>query len=132
MTKNINITEAEWAIMKVVWAEPSVPASHIVAALAEEKDWNHRTVKTLLARLVKKGALKYAQEGNRYLYSPALSRDEAVLQESQSFIERVFDGISLPMLAQLVKKTRMSPEEIEALKVLLASKEKEYDDDGDV
>ncbi len=131
MTKDINITEAEWAIMKVVWAAPSVPASHIVAALADEKDWNHRTVKTLLARLVKKGALNYSQEGNRYLYSPALSRDEAVLQESQSFIERVFDGISLPMLAQLVKKTRMSPEEIEALKALLASKEKEYDDDGD-
>jgi BlaI family penicillinase repressor len=117
------ISEAEWEVMKVIWDQPPMTAGEIVERLSYQKDWNHRTIKTLLSRLVKKGALVYEAEGNRYLYQAKIRKEDIIRRESQSFLNRVFDGVTVPMLAHFVKTAKMSPDEIQQLKQILAEKE---------
>jgi BlaI family penicillinase repressor len=123
MKKLPKISTAEWEVMKVIWDQPPLTAGQIVELLSSQKDWNHRTIKTLLARLVKKGALAYRAEANRYLYIAKIKKEDIIKHESQSFLDRVFDGVAMPMLAHFVKTAKMSPEEIQQLKTILKEKE---------
>src|SRR5215213_9044346 len=120
------ISDAEWDVMQVAWAagpEP-VTASEVVEKLASRKGWNPKTVRTLLNRLMNKGALAVEAQGKRYLYRPAVTREECVRQESRTFLSRVFGGAAGAMLLHFVDETPLTAEEIAQLKKLLARKEK--------
>lgn len=122
--KTVNISDAEWAVMQLVWAKAPLPAGEIVNALARQRGWRPRTTRTLLARLVKKQALKIRPDGKRYLYEPQISMVETVSQESRSFLDRVFGGEPAAMLLHLVGEARLNKEEIRRLKAILNQKEK--------
>jgi BlaI family transcriptional regulator, penicillinase repressor len=124
MTKAPNISEAEWQVMDVLWRRSPLTAAEVVEALADETKWNPRTIKTLLARLVKKRALAYQAQGNRYLYRPKVGREQCVQRESQSFLQRVFGGQAAPMLNYFVQTTKLSAAEIAELERILSRKEK--------
>ncbi len=125
----LKITEAEWAVMEPLWDSAPLTALEIVARLEPEQSWNPATVKTLLGRLVKKGALSYDKIGNRYSYSPAVSRDEAVTGEMDSFLTRVTKGSLFPLIAHSIQsKDNLDPEEIKELRRLLA----DHDEDSGV
>lgn len=124
MSKPVNISESEWEVMDVVWKKAPVAAGEIVEPLSRKNKWHTRTVRTLLDRLVRKGALRIEKDGRRYLYRPAMSREECVRQESRSFMDRVFGGEPASMLINLVKTTELSSEEIKKLKKILSEKEK--------
>jgi len=124
MKNSPRLSAAEWEVMKIIWDNPASPASEIVEKLSAQKDWHPRTTKTLLARLVKKGALEYEIDGNRYLYRPKIKRAALVKKEGQSFVQRVFDGVTVPMLAHFVKTTKMTRAEIRELKKILLEKER--------
>ena len=116
-----SISDAEWNVMEVVWsAQPPVTANDVVERLAGRTDWNPRTVKTLLNRLVNKGALAFQLDGKRYLYRPKVSRDECVRVQSRSFLSRVFGGATGAALLHFVEEHDLSPAEIEQLKRVLA------------
>jgi len=118
------ISEAEWAVMRVLWeAEGATAAREVAQELGTTRDWSERTVKTLLARLVKKGVLGFETQGNRYLYHPLVSREECVQQESRSFLDRVFGGELSPLLASFVRSGELSREELDALRELLDQEE---------
>lgn len=119
------ISDAEWEVMKVLWASSPRTASEIVEALAEPKQWHPKTVKTLLGRLVKKGALRYTEEGNRYLYRPVFPRERYIEQESRSFLERVFGGAAAPMLVHFVENNQLSEKDLEELREIIERKRKE-------
>ena len=121
---SLKISESEWQVMTVLWARFPLPASDIVAELSRRQGWHSRTTRTLLARLVRKRALKIIPDGKRYLYSPIISMRESVRQESQSFLERVFGGQPAAMLLHLVGEAKLSKEDIRKLKAILAEKEK--------
>ena len=126
MSKSINISDAEWEVMRVLWSvRQTVTANHVVEALTGKKDWNPRTVKTLLNRLTKKGALKFEAKGKVYWYSPAVVQEECVKSEGRSFLARVFGGDGGAMLVHFVKHTRLSPEEVAELKRVLNGKDKQ-------
>jgi len=118
------ISEAEWRIMKVVWAR-SVPlaAYDIIQELAATKAWRPETIKTLLNRLVKKGALGYKQYKNLYLYYALVAEAECIRAESESFLKRFFDGALEPMLAHFVEEHPLTPVQIRGLKRILDRKE---------
>ena len=117
------IADSEWDVMNVLWsAGAPLAASDVVARLAGVRDWSPRTVKTLLNRLINKGALAYEAEGKRYLYRPRVSREQCVRDETRSFLSRVFAGAPGPMLLQFVAQAKLSPDEIDALKRLLDKK----------
>ena len=117
-----NISDAEWQVMQVVWERKTATAAEVIAALAAKRRWQHRTVRTLLARLVDKGALAAEAEGNRYVYRPLVSRSKCVRQESQSFLQRVFSGDAAELLVHFVRGADISPEQVEELKRLLDEK----------
>lgn len=117
------ISETEWEVMKVLWAESPLSAEQIIAQLSAEDDWHPKTVKTLLNRLVKKEALDFDKEGRAYLYRPRVREVDCVKAVSDSFLERVFGGALTPMLAHFVERKKMSADEIRELKRLLDRKE---------
>ena len=118
------ISDAEWEVMNALWAstEP-MTASDVVDQLAKTKSWSPRTIKTLLNRLMKKGALKFETQGKRYLYRPAVRQDQSVRAASRSFVSRVFSGAAGPMLVHLVTHTELSADEIKSLQQLLSQKQ---------
>src|SRR6476661_8368232 len=126
------ISDAEWDVMKVVWDHGPLTAGEVVRHLAAERRWSPRTVKTLLSRLVKKGAAEVRTEdadtasggagggaggGRRFLYRARVSREACVRRESRSFLSRVFDGAAAPAVLHLLSQCdveefkRLSPEE---------------------
>ncbi len=123
MSKSVpKISEAEWDVMTVVWEHEPVTAQAVHERL-DSKDWTLRTVKSFLARLVKKGALVYEAEGRRYLYRAKFSREQCVRAASESFLARVLDGSASPMLAYFVKEGKLSEDEIQGLRDLLDEQE---------
>ncbi len=122
--KSVRISESEWLVMSMVWDRSPIAAAEIVEALSRRTGWHARTIRTLLDRLVKKGALSATLDGKRYLYGPLLSMEACVRQESRSFLRRVFGGEPAPMILYLVKESKLSHEEIKELKRLLTEKEK--------
>jgi BlaI family penicillinase repressor len=123
-SKPVRISDAEWHIMNLVWRQAPVTAADIVNALSARVGWRSRTIRTLLDRLVKKGALKISHDGKRFLYEPLVKLETCVRQESRSFLQRVFGGRPAPMLLHLVSESELSREEIKQLKRLLTQKEK--------
>jgi BlaI family penicillinase repressor len=117
------ISDAEWEVMRVAWTKGAATAREIVEHLAH-REWSPRTVKTLLSRLKAKGALTYEEQGKAYVYRPAVRMQDCVRQESQSFLDRVFGGATAPLLVHFVKSSRLTSDEIDQLKTILAEKKK--------
>jgi len=124
MKRLIRITEAEWEVMDLVWSASPVAASDITRALGRKRQWALATVRTLLRRLVKKGAVEQQSEGKRYLYSPRLTKEECVRRESDSFLDRVLGRAPATTLLHLVSKADLSSEDIQELRRILRKKEK--------
>lgn len=116
-----SISEAESRVMEVLW-RTGRPTScdAVVTALADSQDWQETTVKTLLGRLLKKGAIKAAQDHRRYLYSPVLTRDRWLSFESQRLLRRMFGGRLAPLVAHFGQHHRLSKQDIAELKRLVA------------
>jgi BlaI family penicillinase repressor len=123
MSKTPGISETEWDVMKVCWAKSPITAQEIIDTLCAQDDWHPKTVKTLLNRLIKKRALGFKKEGRAYLYRPLVAEKDCVAAESESFLDRIFDGSLKPMLAHFAESRKFSPEEIAELKRLLKKTE---------
>ncbi|MCA9234205.1 MAG: BlaI/MecI/CopY family transcriptional regulator [Planctomycetales bacterium] len=123
MPEPLTISDAEWLVMNVVWRDQPVEAQQVVDELAEANCWSAATIKTMLHRLVKKQALSFQQDGKRYLYSAAVRRSDCIRRASRSFLDRVFGGDAAPALMHFVKTTKLTDDEIAAIRRLLDDKE---------
>ncbi|MCG8485337.1 MAG: BlaI/MecI/CopY family transcriptional regulator [Clostridia bacterium] len=125
MRKLPNISETEWQVMKVLWAEASpVTSNHVIEKLQGVVAWNPKTTRTLLGRLVKKNAVGFNDEGNSYLYFPLLTEDECVRAETRSFLDRVCGGTFNVLFTNFLEEQELTEEEIEELKRILDKKKK--------
>ena len=115
----MQISEAESAVMDVLWRSHPLSAEDVVAALADSRQWQEATIKTLLNRLLKKGAIRAAKDGRRYQYSPVLKREDWVHGQSRSLLDRLFDGRVAPLVAHFSEKGRLSRKDIAELKRLI-------------
>jgi BlaI family transcriptional regulator, penicillinase repressor len=120
----IVISDAESVVMEVLWRQSPLAAEEIVAALASERDWQESTVKTLINRLLKKGALSAEVDGRRYLYSPNLTRDIWLRSQSTSLLDRLFDGKVAPLVAHFSEHRKLTRDDIAELKRIVAKLEK--------
>ena len=111
--------------MQIIWDDSPITASEVVRRLEPETDWKHRTIRTMLNRLVNKGALDFKVDGIRYLYLPKVKRESYVRLEAASFVERLFCGDPASLLAHFVEHGDLSSDELRELKRLLAQKIKE-------
>ena len=124
MSDAVELSDAEWLVMNLVWDRQPIMAQDVIGALAEPCCWSPATVRTMLHRLVKKGALQFTPEGNRYWYRAAVRRADCVRRAARSFLDRVFDGEAAPLLAHFVRTARFSPEELAQLRTLLDQQER--------
>jgi predicted transcriptional regulator len=124
--KTIPISDAESLVMEVLWRGQRLHADEVVATLASQHDWQETTVKTLLNRLLKKGAISAEKDGRRYLYSAVLKREQWVAAESKSMIDRLFGGRIAPLVAHFGKQRKMSKADLDELKRLVAELDNEH------
>ena len=113
------LSAQEWKLMELLWAKSPQPAYDLIEALAPREKWHPNTVRTMLARLTRKGVVRTEPYKNLYLYSAACERERLVATESQSFLERVFGGAIRPALIHFATRQRLSPEEVQEMKRLL-------------
>lgn len=115
-----NISESEWAVMEVLWETSPQTASAVAKSLQESTGWAENTVRTLLTRLLEKGALAIVEPvASPKLYAPAVKRETCVKAESESFLGRIFQGAAKPLLIHFASNARLTPEEVRELKTLL-------------
>jgi predicted transcriptional regulator len=115
----MQISEAESVVMDVLWRRHPLGAEDVVAELADSRHWQEATIKTLLNRLLNKGAIAAQREGRRYLYSPLLKREAWVLEESRGLLDRLFDGRVAPLVAHFSEHRKLSRKDIAELRKLL-------------
>ncbi len=127
MTEKVEIektemTEAEWAIMEVVWDNCPCAAGTVQEALADSKGWAYSTVKTTMDRMVKKGLLQIEKIRNLQLFSPCISQDQARTGEFRKMLTRAFNGALTPMMQFVLDSEKLSKAEMQALKKLVEDK----------
>ena len=119
---NLHITDAEWEVMRVVWANTQVTSKEVISILEKKMDWKQATIKTLLGRLVEKGALNTEQEGRKYIYSANIEEKEAV----RSFTNDIFDRICRKnvgnVIESIIKYHTLSFDDIQRLEEILEMK----------
>jgi predicted transcriptional regulator len=115
----MSISEAEAIVMEVLWREAPRTAEEIVAEVGPAQGWQEGTVKSLLNRLLTKGAIAAERDGRRYLYSPLLARDQYVSQESKGLLDRLFGGQVAPLVAHFSDQRKLTKKDIAELKRLI-------------
>lgn len=110
MQKNLNISESEWKIMKVLWEKPNLTLKEIAENLSDS-DWSYTTIRTLVTRLAEKGAVNADKSANNFLYSPAISESECKRKEVSRFLSRVFDGSVSMLVSTLARDSDLTEEE---------------------
>lgn len=117
----MQISEAESVVMEVLWQRSPQTSEEVVAALGQRQDWQEATIKTLLNRLLNKGAIEAQKDGRRYLYSPKLRREDWVMGESESLLARLFDGRVAPLVAHFSQQRKLSAADVAELRRLVDS-----------
>jgi BlaI family transcriptional regulator, penicillinase repressor len=113
------ISKAEWEVMKILWTQSPLTSGEVVEKLKDSTEWNPRTIKTLINRLVQKEALDFKVEGRAYLYYPTVTEEECAQEETVSFLEKVYNGSINLMVMNFIKQQKLSQKEIEDLKNIL-------------
>jgi BlaI family transcriptional regulator, penicillinase repressor len=113
------ISEAEHAVMEVLWADAPLDATNVADRLATAQGWTLATVKTLLGRLVSKGALATEADGRKFLYRPAIAREDYVAGEGRRLVDRLFGGKLSPLIAQFAEREQLTPQDIAEIEALL-------------
>lgn len=124
MNQAPSISDSEWIIMKILWNNAPLSANEVIDALKSSTDWKPKTVKTLLGRLVQKGALGYNTSNRSYLYYPLISEQESVKSESLSFFKKVTGNSLKTMLVSFLEEQKLTKDDIDELKRILDDKEK--------
>ncbi len=120
-----SISEAESAVLAVLWDKGPATAEDVAAALVDPRGWQDSTVKTLLGRLLKKGAVRAQKDGRRFIYTPALAREEWLSRESESLLNRLYGGRVAPLVAHFSRHRKLSKRDIRELKRLIGELEDE-------
>lgn len=113
------ISGAEHEIMEVLWRDSPLTAAEVAERAPAARAWSIRTVKTLLGRLLAKGAVAHREEGRRYLYRPAVAREDYVAGESRALLDRLFGGSVTPLVAHLAERNDLTPDDIAEIEALL-------------
>ena len=123
----MEISEAEYEVMEALWDGAPASAREVYQRLHTKKDWQERTVKTLLSRLVKKGAINYVQQDRTYFYSPCFEREEYQVKQSKKLVNKLFGGQLSMLVSGFVKGGDLKKSDIEELKDIIKQWEKDND-----
>lgn len=113
------ISDAEHEVMEVLWAEAPLDANGVAARLAPRQSWTLATIKTLLSRLLAKGALAHEEQGRKFLYRPAIAREDYVAGEGRRLVDRLFGGKLSPLVAHFAEREALTADDIAEIEALL-------------
>ena len=113
------ISDAEHAVMEALWEKSPLTAADVCDAVCEPRGWSMPTVKTLLGRLVAKGAVETRPDGRRFLYTPLIARAEYVGSESKRLVARLFGGRAAPLFAHLAESEALTEQDLAEIEALL-------------
>ena len=124
-TPNVELTEAEWEIMKVVWEKEPCAAGTVQESLAGSRDWAYSTVKTTMDRMAEKGFLQIQRIRNLQLFKSCVSEVDAKRGEFRKMLKRAFDGALTPMMQFLIEHEGLSKDEAAQLRKLVKKQKSE-------
>jgi predicted transcriptional regulator len=113
------ISDAEHAVMEVLWDESPLTAQEVSERVPTERGWSANTVKTLLGRLLAKNVIAHEEEGRRYRYRPLVERVDYVAGESRRMMDRLFGGRLTPLVAHLAERDQLTDQDIAEIEALL-------------
>lgn len=113
------ITDAEHAVMEALWDRPRQTAAEVCDEVCAARDWSLATVKTLLSRLVQKGAIAAEPDGRRFLYTPLIAREAYVGGESRRLVDRLFGGSAASLVAHLAETEALTDSDLAEIEALL-------------
>ena len=116
------ISEAEFEVMKIVWKHAPFSTNEITEKLLQTTSWSPKTIQTLIKRLVTKGALTYEKQSRMFVYTPTVKENEYIRQESNSFLNRYYDGDITAMVSAYLENDKLSESELDTLRALLSQK----------
>lgn len=117
---DIRISDAELEVMEALWGTSApLTATDVAERIPADRGWSLATVKTMLSRLSAKGAIRYSEEGRRYLYSAAIARDSYIGRESRRFVDQLFGGRLSPLVARLAEEDALDEQDIAAIEAIL-------------
>ena len=116
------ISEAEYQVMKIIWANAPVSTNEVVEKLLETSTWSPKTIQTLLSRLVKKGIIDYKKDSRIFVYTPLVKEEEYLEQESDTFLKRFYEGTLNSMVVNFLEHDKLSKNDIDELKRILDEK----------
>lgn len=118
----MKLTEAQWAVMEVLWTGPCFSLKEIADRLKTVNGWSKNTVFTYLTRLAEKGMVTIDRSSDKP-YRAALSREACAREERSDLLKRVYGGAAGDLIAAFLKESSISPKEIQRLKKLLEDME---------
>ena len=118
-SKNSNLTEAEWRVMECLWEQSPRTGREVTQYLEEKAGWSRSTTLTLLSRLEAKGAVTGNSEGSKKTFAASLRREDAVLCETEDFLDRLYHGSLSMMVSAMTKKQALPQSEIDELYAML-------------
>ena len=121
----MKLTDSEWTVMNALWRHSPASTRDVLDTLGHETDWAYTTVKTMLERLVEKGALSSRRRANKNLYEPRITREEARRTAVRSLLDKAFDGAFGPLLQHIVADEKLSGRDRRELERMLADLDRE-------
>jgi predicted transcriptional regulator len=119
----MKISDAERQVMEALWRSKPMSPEDIIAEVGAANEWAPGTVRSLIHRLLTKKAIEGGKEKDGYVYRPLVSREDYVREESQGFLDRMFDGQFAPMVAHLAEHRQLTARDIQKLKALIKDME---------
>lgn len=120
MSKLPQISEAEFEVMKVIWKYAPISTNEVTEKLTQTTDWSPKTIQTMLKRLVTKKALTYEKQSRVFVYTPLVPETEYIRQESNSFLNKYYNGNIVSMLTPYLEDDKLSKTELDTLRHLLS------------
>lgn len=113
------ISDAEYEVMKIIWENSPISTNKIIEELTEITEWNPKTIQTLLSRLVKKEAITYEKESRSFVYTPLIKKEDYLERESNSFLNRFYNGALNSMVLNFLEKGKLTKKDISELRDIL-------------
>jgi len=115
----IKISEAESVLLELLWGQSPLTAAELAGRAPSDRNWQLATVKTLLARLVAKRAIRAESDGRRFIYHPLVERDALAVEQAGRLVDRMFGGRISPLVAQLAEQRTLSRDDLDELEALI-------------
>ena len=115
----MKITESELVLLQALWKEQPLTVGQIIERVQVSERWHDNTIKTLLTRILDKGAVAREKDGKRFFYRPLIERDEFVTMESESLLSKFFGGEMSPLIAHFADQKKLTKKEVTEIETIL-------------